>query len=156
MIGGLWKAFKVISGFVSAYKWILGGAAIASLAATAFIYVGNHGEMKVTITSQEGRIAQLIVDNKNLDWEVGRRNIIIETQSALQRQLIAEAAERVDNANKAVEALLIERSKLSTELGEIRFELLEAIRDDENFADWVDWPVPIAGWRLLRSASEGD
>jgi hypothetical protein len=44
---------------------------------------------------------------------------------------------------------------MTEELGVARFETIEAIRDDEDFADWVDWNVPGVAWGLLHTADEG-
>jgi hypothetical protein len=155
-MGAIITGFKVVSGFFSAYKWIIGSVAVTGFATALFVYIDNHGEMKATIQAQDQRIAQLIADNRDLDLALMKRNVVIEQLSLLQNQLIVEAKARIAAAKKEVVELRKDRDLLTEELGIARFEILEAIRDDENFADWVDADVPPAGWSLLRSAADSD
>lgn len=155
ILTALWTGFKVAKGFVSTYKWALIGIAAAGIATSVFVYIDNHGEMKGTITGQREQIHQLIANNMNLESVITSRNNTIVAQNEAIRARIAADAARIAEANRTVVEMRIERDIITEELGIVRFELLEAIRDDEDFADWVDWTVPNAGWSLLRAANEG-
>lgn len=152
----LLTGFKLAKSFVSTYKWVMAGIAIAGFATSVFVYIDNHGEMKATIAGMESKINQCISDNGGLDATIAARNATITRMNTAQRELIAANKARIARANAVVEALRTERDVLTEDLGVLRFETIEAIRDDEDFADWVDWTVPVAGWSLLRTAAEAD
>lgn len=152
----LWSGFKIAKGFISTYRWAVLGIAIAGFATSVFVYIDNHGEMKANIVGMTDKLNQCISDNQGLDATIAARNATIAAQSLVQQELIAANKERIAQANAIVVALRAERDVLVEDLSVLRFETIEAIRDDEDFADWVDWTVPVAGWGLLRTAAEAD
>jgi hypothetical protein len=156
MIGALITGFKVVKGFTSTYKWVVIGIAVAGMLGTVFLYIDNHGEMKATVTAQKAQIENLMFTNGSLEAVIIARNATIVDQNLAQRALIEANKRKIEEAQQVVIALRLEREILTEELGVLRFETIEAIRDDEDFADWVDWDVPIAGWSLLRIAAEGE
>jgi hypothetical protein len=111
--------------------------------------------MKAELMAGDTTISELTVDVATLRVEIRKRDERIENMNAKWRQKVTEERIRVETARQAVIDLQVENTRLQEELGVTRFETLEAIRDDEDFADWVDWTVPSAGWRLLQQASEG-
>jgi hypothetical protein len=88
--------------------------------------------------------------------EIANLNLRINAYNMLRREEIAAAKIVVLKAARIVGEVNAENEQLKLDLGVTRFETLEAIRDDETFADWVDWTVPSAGWRLLRDSAEGN
>lgn len=144
-----------VGGFIKAYRWwIIIGAAV-TLLTTVLVYVDNHGEMKATIVAQHGQIDTLNGHVTSLNATIERRNATIARMN-LEFMALAEAEQaRLRAAKAEAEVLREERDRIAEELGVARFELVEAIRDDEDFADWVDWDVPPGAWSLLRAAAEG-
>jgi hypothetical protein len=156
MIGAIISGFKLVSGFAKAYKWIIACGAVASFALTAFIYVGSHAKMKVLIPLLKDQVEQCQNTNVAFADEIANLNLRINAYNMLRREEIAAAKIVVLKAARIVGEVNAENEQLKLDLGVTRFETLEAIRDDETFADWVDWTVPSAGWRLLRDSAEGN
>lgn len=144
-----------IFGFVKAYRWIMMIGAVASVALPIFLYIGNHGKMKALVPALKAQVEQCQDTNVSFVDEIGNLNLRIQASNAKRRQEIIQAMQIIEATQFAAIELLDENEQLKLELSETRFETLEAIRDDEDFADWVDWTVPPTGWRLLRDAAEG-
>ncbi len=155
MIASILGIYKMVSGFIGAYKWIMAAVAIAGLVTTVFVYIGNHGEMKAALVAQNADLMVCADTNVQFAGEIGSLNMRIRESNDRRRVEIAAAQEILEMAASVVAKVRKENAELKLDLGVTRFETLEAIRDDENFADWVDWNVPAAGWRLLRDAAEG-
>jgi hypothetical protein len=161
-IGSILSAFKlvktgigVVKGLAVAYRmWIL-GAAIGAALLTGFNYIDNHGEMKATIKAYEITLADQEADKQSLRDALASCEQRISDTNEARREELAEARIRLGLANQLSFDLRQEVERVHEELEVTRFETLEAIRDDEDFADWVDGTVPSAAWRLLKQASEG-
>ncbi len=152
---GILGIFKLIGGFASAYKYILIAVAVGGFLITGYNYISNHAEMKAQIIAYDAEITSCLATGVDLHVEIDEQNVRISTSNALQRERIAEGELRLQAANATVEVLRGEKKELKIELGVTRFETLEAIRDDEDFEDWVSWGVPGIAWSLLRDSAEG-
>lgn len=136
-------------------KWALIGGAVLTLATTLFVYVGNHSAMKVEIVNLKNQAVEKDFHIEALERELANRNVRLakERERRVAEALAAEL--RLEAAKAAAEDLRAEAERVREELAVTRFETLEAIRDDEDMADWVDGTVPPAAWGLLRAAAEG-
>lgn len=151
---GFLSVIKAVGGFISVYKiWIYAGL-LGTALITTFNYIDNHGEMKATVEMQEQalevanlEIASLITTIKARDATITRMNLANVHQAEQEQK-------RLETAKTIIQTLRTQRDILTEELSVSRFELLEAIENDEEFADWVDGDVPISGWRLLREAAD--
>lgn len=152
----LYTGFKLVKGFFTTYKWVVVGIAVAGMATSVFVYIDNHGEMKSSIVAQEQQIDDLIRISQSLELAIKSRNATISRLNMEKITLIADNRRKLAKANQLAQEVREQRDVITEELGILRFETLEAIRDDEDFADWVDWNVPSAGWSLLRAAAEAD
>lgn len=144
-----------IIGLYKSYKWVALGITIVSTSATIFFYVSNHGKMKVQIPVLKEKVELCQETNIAFVSEIMDLNIRIRESNARQRQKIIQAMQIIEATQEAAIVLLEENELLKMELSITRFNTLEAIRDDEDFADWADWTVPPAGWSLLRAAADG-
>lgn len=143
-----------VGGFIKAYRWWLIIAAAITLLTTVLVYVDNHGEMKATIVAQNAQIDQLNGEVTSLNSVIAQRNATIAEMNANMVALAEAERARLRVAKAEAVRLQAELDLLEEELEVTRFELVEAIRDDEEFADWVDGTVPSAAWSLLRAAAE--
>jgi len=150
---GIIAIWKTVSGFVKTYKIIMGIVAAAGIAISVFNYIDNHGEMKAQAESDTQMIAQLVLNVEALQAQVNGRDARIKRMNAERLEEIAVDKARLKEAEEQANVVREENAELLIDLGVTRFELLEAIRDDEVFADWVDGTVPVAGWDLLRNAA---
>lgn len=152
----MWSLLKTIVNFASAYKLIIGIVAAAGMVITILTYVHNYGQMKAQIVDFERTVQQCHALQEACLRGVESRNQRIAEINMLMEKELAEANARIAAANEAAAELRADRDRITEELAVTRFELLEAIRDDEDFADWVDTDVPVAAWSLLQQAREGN
>ena len=155
MIMTIWGGLRTIGAFVSAFRIYFIAAAVVTAGVTAFNYIDNHGEMKATLTSNKVTIQKLELNVDTLNDEIKARNAQIARMNERRTQEIMEAQARLDKARQTVKDLRERTKAIQAELGNIRLETLEAIRDDEEFANWANAAVPSTGWRLLQQAGGG-
>lgn len=146
---------KAVPGFLHTWRLYIMGALILTAGITAFNYIDNHGEMKAQLVAGKETIQGQALDIKALRLEIAKRDERLAAQRALRLAELEEAQLRLQEANDLIDELREEQSDLRQELEVTRFETLEAIRDDEDFSDWVDGIVPPVAWSLLRDAAEG-
>lgn len=144
-----------LMGLYRSYKWVVLLGTIVSVVIPVFLYIQSHGKMRVLVPTLKNQVEQCQDTNVAFMDEISDLNIRIRLVNAQRRQDIVNAMQIIEATQEAAIVLLEENEILKLELSTTRFETLEAIRDDEDFADWVDWTVPSAGWRLLRDAAEG-
>ena len=155
MIAAILTGIKVIKGFAKAWKVYIIIAALAGVLFTAWNYVDNHGAMKAELSANDVTIDELLLDVELLHAQIDTRNATIQSMNARRLEELAAAKIRLQLARDMVQDLQSQNENILEELKVTQFETLDAIRDDEDFADWVDWTVPSSGWSLLRKASEG-
>jgi hypothetical protein len=134
--------------------WINAGLIISAIAAVAIFY----GNCRANATALEGaytEIAGLRTDLQLARIELDARNDRIKSINARHRTELQNARDLLQQSLVMAQSIRAERDEIREDLKVSQFELLEAIRDDEIMADWVDWPVPSSAWGLLRNAAEG-
>lgn len=144
--------FKAIPIFLQTWRLYIVGGAIITAGLLVFNYIDNHGEMKAKIISQNNLLEQCDINAVSQSTEIMDLNARIEHLNARELEELHTLRVRLQAAEDAAEALRVRSNELREELAMTRFETLEAIQDDEDFADWVSEPVPSAGWRLLQQA----
>lgn len=134
--------------------WALAIAA-AGVLTTVLVFYGNCRANAVALDGAYQQIQELRIDLNSARAELQARNKRISDMNKQRLEELQQAEEILRDSLTAAKILREERDAAKLELEETRFELLETIRDDEDFADWVDWDVPVAAWGLLQSAVEG-
>ncbi|MBW2647544.1 MAG: hypothetical protein JRE23_15495 [Deltaproteobacteria bacterium] len=162
MIGSIFAGIKaikggisVVKGFAKAWKMYLLIAAVVSVLVTAWVYVGNHSKMKAELVANDALITQLYSDLEHVNLQVFARDDRIRSMNNQRMEEVEAARARLQMARDMVLGLQLQNENILEELKFTQFKTLEAIRDDEDFADWVDYPVPSAAWRLLDQATQG-
>ena len=155
-IGRGFGLLKLGWGMFAPYRLWAGLAAAGVVLTTILVFYGSCKACKAEQPLLEQSIAQCEVDISALRVELGKRNERIATMNARLREQILESEMKLNAALAAAEALRADRDSIQEDLEVTRFELLEAIRDDEEVADWVDGVVPVGSWRLLQQAAEGE
>jgi hypothetical protein len=155
MIGSILTGIKVVRGFAKAWKMYLIIAAVAGVLITAWNYIGNHSEMKAQLVANEALITELYSDLEQTNMQVFARDDRIRGMNAKRMEEVAAEKIRLQIARDMVLGLQVRNESILEELKVTQFKTLEAIRDDEDFADWVDYTVPSAAWRLLDQATQG-
>ena len=146
---------KMAWGIVASYRiWIMLAAAVGVLT-TVLVFYGNCRANVVALEAAQTEIADLKADFAASENALKYQNERIRLDNEHKLRALAEANQQLNKARAAAILLQLERDKAKLELEEAQFALLEAIRDDEDFADWANGPVPIDTWSLLRTASEG-
>lgn len=138
-------------------SWKFWGIGVAAAGALVFVlnYVGAHSRMKAEIGALEARVASCIDTRKQMTVSLAQRNERLQRVAEERRQSAAADRERFAQAQMTIDALREEVNDTRQALEVTRFETLEAIRDDEDFADWVDGDTPTRAWSLLGTAVDG-
>jgi hypothetical protein len=146
---------KVVLGFFSMYRLVIFGTVLAG----GLVWLTTHfyldGKRKALVEDQEQQLEVAVMVVHGLKDNIKILNIRIEEANAEKIRVMVRERILVVKAHKKAEAVSAENELIKAELEMSRFNTIEAIRDDEDFADWVDWNVPLAGWSLLRDAAEG-
>jgi membrane protein involved in colicin uptake len=152
----IWAAFfKGIPTFLHTWRIYIVTGMILTAAITVFNYVDNHGEMKAQLASGKQVIDGQIIDIEHLRIEIAKRDERLAKQREVKLAELEDARVRLEAAYELIDELRTEQERVQKQLEVTRFQTLEAIRDDEDFADWVDGTVPPVAWGLLRQAAEG-
>lgn len=152
----IWAAFiKGIPTFLHTWRIYIVTGVILAAAVTVFNYVDNHGEMKAQLAAGKEVIDGQIIDIEHLRIELAKRDERLAKQREVRLAELEDARVRLAEAHELIDELREEQERVQAELEVTRFQTLEAIRDDEDFADWVDYGVPTTAWSLLRQAAEG-
>lgn len=155
MIGAIITGFRVVTGFFSAYKWAITSVVVLSAASGIYLYMANHEKMKAQIPGLRHEVAQCVSTNNSLRRHVLNQNERIERENVEQLEKLAEAQKLIRDWERIAEGLDWENYELREQLNQQRYRNVEVIRDNEEFADWVDIMVPPVAWGLLRDAAEG-
>lgn len=145
---------KLAGGFLGAYRiWIMSAAIVAALL-SIMVFYGNAQARKVELAAANELIGSLRFDLQAARVELDARNQRIRDMNARQLEELRHARDLLNQSLRMSAVLREERDDLKQQLEENRFELLEAIRDDEDMADWVDYDVPAVAWGLLQQAAQ--
>jgi tRNA isopentenyl-2-thiomethyl-A-37 hydroxylase MiaE len=155
MIAAIWAFAKAVPVFIKTWRWTIAGVAAVTTAVTVFNYIDNHGEMTATIDSNKITIESQADHIEALREELAKRDARL---LKIREEKLAEATRarvRLAEANILIGDLQAEQARIQAKLEVTRSETLEAIKNDEDMANWVTIPVPAVAWSLLRNAAEG-
>lgn len=134
--------------------WINASFIIAAITTVALFY-GNCRANAEALDGAYTEIEGLHVDLQMARVELDARNQRIKDMNARHIKELQNARDLLEQSLAMAQVIRAERDEIREDLKVSQFELLEAIRDDEDMADWVDWNVPSSAWSLLRDAAEG-
>jgi len=137
------------------YRLWVSAALIIGAITTVAIFYGNCRANATALEGAYAEIAGLRTDLQMARIELDARNDRIKSLNDRHRTELKNARNLLQQSLVMAQNIREERDEIREDLKISQFELLEAIRDDENMADWVDWPVPSSAWGLLRNAAEG-
>jgi hypothetical protein len=120
-----------------------------------FNWISNYGEMKVALVAGQEMIEGQIIDIRALRLEIAKRDERLLMLNAVKLLELEDARLRLEEANKLVDELRTEQERIFEAFKTLRNETLEASKNDEDFADWVNHDVPPVAWSLLHQAAEG-
>jgi hypothetical protein len=141
--------------FFMPYKsWIMTGLIVAGVSLAAIFY-GNCRSNAAHLENAYAQVKSLRTDLQLARIGLDVRNDRIKSINARHKAELQNARDLLQQSLAMAAAIRAERDEIREDLKISQFELLEAIRDDEIMADWVDWPVPSSAWSLLRNAAEG-
>lgn len=147
LIKGAWTVF-------APYRFWALAIAAAGVLTTVLVFYGNCRANAVALESANTTIKELRLDLSAARVELEARNERIRVMNKRQMDELQKARDLLDESLAVANRLRSEREDLKLQLEENRFELLEAVRDDEDMADWVDYDVPAVAWGLLQQAAQ--
>lgn len=153
-IGRGFGLLKLGWGMFAPYRIWAGLAAVGVVLATVLAFYGSCKACKAREPGYEMQIAQCQTNVQFYKTELIKRNERIANMNARILEQALEAEMQLKEALEVAKILRQERDTVNEELEITRFELLEAIRDDEEVADWVNDIVPSGSWRLLQQAAD--
>lgn len=146
---------KLVWDIVASYRiWIMLAAASGVLI-TVLAFYGNCRANAVALEAAKAEIVDLKADYAASENARKYQNARIQKDNEQKLEALRRTNQQLNEARAAATALRIERDKTKLELEEAQFALLEALKNDEDFADWANDSVPLDTWGLLRAASEG-
>ena len=143
-----------IIGLVRTYKYVVMLAVAASVIGAGYVHVRNDGLRDARLTAAD---ALLVERTDALNAAASAHAVLNDRIRESNRQKIEQierADVRTDRAELAAAAVRVQNDEMLTEIGALRFEILQGIQNDEDFADWAYDTVPLDAWGLLRAASE--
>lgn len=151
-----WTAIRSGWRWTAKYRVYLLIGALAGAGLYILSYVTDHAEMKIQISAKTQELERLKDRDMQLMKIIEQRDQQIIRMNERRMQELAEMRMRLADARMEATEARATRDRITEELAMTRFQTLEAMRDDEEFADWISEPVPATGWMLLREASEGN
>jgi hypothetical protein len=146
---------RMIWGIVASYRiWIMLAAA-GGVLISVLVFYGNCRANAVALEAAQAEIVDLKTDYAASENARKYQNARIQKDNEQKLAALRRANQQLNEARAAAALLQVERDKAKLDLEEAQFALLEALKDDEDFADWANEPVPLDTWGLLRTASEG-
>lgn len=148
--------FKLVLGFFTGgAKWYLIGGAVLTTLLSIAVHFNNDGNRKADLATALTSLETLEKDALFAKDENDNLTNRLKTQREEKLEEVARANERTKNAQKMAALVKIEKEAIAEELAMINFSILEAIRDDEDYADWAYYPTHITVWGQLRNADQG-
>ena len=103
----------------------------------------------------EERADNLQTANVQAKIEIDHLNSRLRAVNKQKLADIARAAARVKAAHAATETVKAQKVVIAEELAMAKFSILEAIRDDEDYADWAFYPAHPSIWLQISAADSG-
>lgn len=149
-------AGSAFGSFFAPFKmWIIGGA-ILSAVVTVFVHFNNDGNRKADLAAALTALETLEKDAIFAKEANDNLTLRLKAQREDKLAAIAAADERTKIAKESAAAVKAEKEVIVEELAVANFNILEAIRDDEDYADWAYYPAHTTIWNQLYTADQGE
>ena len=148
-------ALKAIGTALAPFKFYFIAAAIAAVVGVVGLYIYGAEQAKGQVNLLEFANTQLSNANAQAASDIQALNNRIKAHNAQKLRDIAEAAERLEQAREVAAVVAKEKDVIAEELAVVRFSILEAIRDDEDYADWAFYPAHPSIWLQISAADSG-
>jgi len=152
----LLKLVGKASGFFAPFKMYLIGGALLSAAITVFVHFNNDGNRKAELAAALASLETLEEDALFAKEENDNLTERLKDQREEKLREVAAANEQTRIAKETAASVKDEKDKITEELAVANFTILEAIRDDEDYADWAYYPAHITVWSQLYNADQGE
>lgn len=144
----MWTVIKAITGLAGTYRYIIMAVALAGALAVVYGHIRNDGIRDTSLATYERDATAYIVTIERLNARVAATNK--EKLAALAR-----SSTRLDAMRVTAAAVREANTRIEEEVKYLRFEILEKMSNDEDYADWAYAAVPLDAWKLLHSAATG-
>ena len=144
----------MIIGFMRTYKYVVMLAGVISVTATAYLHVHNDGVRNARLIAADALLIERADALNDAHQHALVLNDRIRESNRRKKEQIALADVRANRAERAAATVRAQNDEMLAQMGVLRFEILQEIQNNENFADWAYGTVPLDAWGLLRAASE--
>jgi hypothetical protein len=157
MLGWILKKVggKAIGSVLAPFKMYLIAAAIAAVVGAVGYYVFTAERAKGRVLLLESKISQYVTANAIAESEINNLNNRITAHNEQKLKDIDRAEAKLKTAQTEAKELKAEKEVISEQLAVATFTITEAIRDDEEYADWAYYPTHITVWDQLYAADQG-
>ena len=149
---GIWK---IGSGFFVAHRLLFAVGFAGVVCLWAWYHLAHDRAREAQLVAQNGQIELLTNDNTSKATLIESLNERIRRSNAEKLEAIENAASRIAFAEEQARLARSESDRISEELALVRFETLENMRDDEEYADWAFYDVHPLVWNQLHDANAG-
>ena len=153
----MWKAIKTAwgigTGFIATYKLYFIISGVVAALGTSYYFVDNYYDMKAGIPALKRSVELWEQSATNKQQALNDCNDRIKVSNAEKLAAIEKSAREVQEAHEIAEAVQAENERLEMKAGEIKFSILEMMRDDEEYADWSYGDVHISTWDRMCEAT---
>ena len=147
--------FSLLFNLVGGIKGILIGAAVIAVVGTVTLHFRNDSNRAEELVAAKARMLALDTANAGFEMQVGSLTERIRANNEKKLADMAAAQAQLDEANLAILTVTTQNEVISEQLAVANFSILEAMRDDEDYADWAFEPTHITVWSQLRDSAEG-
>lgn len=137
---------RLILALMRTYRYAIAAVVVLSVVTAVYLHIRNDGIRDTELTIMQRDIASSQSNVAQLKKQIVRMN---EDKLAAA----VAAAERVRVARVAAEEVRAENDRIATENAALRYEILEGMQNDEDYADWAYGSVDPNAWRLLQQAA---
>lgn len=137
---------KLILGFLGPYKYAIIAVALVGVLSTVYMHIRNDG-------IRDTQLAVYEQSNAAQARRITRMNGRFTRQNEAKLAEIAKAEEKMKAAQAAARDVEAKNTEMEIDIGVLRFENLEAMQNDEEYADWAYGTVHPTAWLMLGKAA---
>lgn len=133
-----------------------GKVAVAAVAlGTIALYAMNAEKNRGLVKMLEAETARHILTIAHQDEQIRALNARLKGNNARWLELMQREQQRFAKAQAEADRIMAERDTITAELAASRSAWQEALRNDEELAEFVSHPVPPTVWSRMRHAAGG-
>ena len=137
---------KLGMGLFKTYKYAIIAVALVGVLSTVYVHIRNDGIRDTQIAAYE--LSDAVKSRK-----IGTMNARFIEQNKEKLAALAESKKKIKAAQAAAKDIEAQNAEMELDIGVLRFEILEAMQNDEEYTDWAYGVVLSDTWLMLGAAN---